>query len=81
MMVLCMWINEYHYRLEDCYKLENSLCISNKADQPDNQLVSGISPKSVTQHEFTRTDDMAAEVLPYYAYKSMVHSTAKHTVS
>ena len=33
------------------------------------------------QHEFTGTDDMAVEVLPRYAYESMVYSTAKCTVS
>lgn len=67
MMLLCMWINEYHYRLKDFYELENSLYIFNKVDQMDNQLVGGISPKSLMRYEFTRTDDMVIEVLPHYA--------------
>lgn len=66
MMLLCVWINKYHYRLKDFYELENSLYISNKVDQMDNQIVGGISPKSLTWYEFTRTDEMAIEVLPRY---------------
>lgn len=52
--------------------MKGNLWTSNKAEQPDNHLGSGISSKAVTRYEFTIvTDD----------YESVIHSPAQHTES